>query len=182
VTRPGLLGRAALVAATIVIVAACGRDDAPRPGAGSGESGIAKRGPDPEGPCTWVADDRCREHEALFAEAAAGARELDLGAAPAESGRLSAAKAYFVAVAPTRGKRITVTVEQLGAPPAGGTRFRVRRWEARVDGWKVAEDAFSTSTPGASFSQDVTPTVPGRVLIAVLAEPPTDFQVRLVGD
>jgi hypothetical protein len=172
-----------LVIGAVMLVAACSKREPANDKRDTGDKrgsavAPAKGGADPLGPCTWFVDDECREHEALFAEAVAKATAIRLEATPIDSGRLSRAATYFAQVTAPAGKRLRITVGQLGDAPGAGTRFRLRRWASRVDGWQVSEDAFNTSGPGGAMVQDIVPDPGVPQLIAVLADPPADFQIR----
>lgn len=169
----GLALAGVAVAGVAVAGVGCGKDDraAPRP---SGQ--LARGGADPEGPCTWVADGTCREHEALFGEALARAAGVAIGAAPVVT---DATAAGYYARVDSGGAGFHVTVTAPSALPAGGTRIRIRRWSSRVDGWTVGEDAFHPAAPGASFTAAIAPEPGAQVLVAVVAEPAVAFRVAI---
>ena len=176
----------ALALAVASASAACGKDDAPAPagggGGGGGGSAVSpvRGGADPDGPCTWVADGRCMEHEALFAEAIAKPTRVAL-TAPYTAGPLAPTQKLFLQVdAKRRGFTLTVTLHD--PIPAAGARFRVRRWESRVDGWLVGEDAFHTGTAGAVIKHHITPETEAPQLIAIVGDAPLAFSVTVTPD
>jgi hypothetical protein len=178
--------RSALVLAFVLAAAcaACGKEgndagkgnDTGSGSAGAG-AGLARGGADPKGPCTWVAEGRCMEYEALFGEAVAKATKVKVDAA-FSSGRLVKTPSYFLQVDAARAP-FKIVIEQLGELPPGGVKLTLRRWESRADGWLVGEDSYSTATPGASMQFVVKPETDAPNLVAVLAEPPIDFSVAV---
>jgi hypothetical protein len=171
----------ALAVPLALALAGCGKDDAPAAAAGGSGSAAApspvRGGADPDGPCTWIADGKCMEHEALFAEAIAKPTQVAL-TAPYTAGPLAPTDKLFLQI-DARRRPFTLTVT-LNAPlPAGGARFRVRRWESRVDGWLVGEDAFNTAVPGAVIKHRIQPETEGPQLIAIVGDAPLAFSVAV---
>lgn len=133
---------------------------------------------DPKGPCAHLQGDRCVEHDALFTEANAVAAQVRFGAAPVDSGR-GTRRAYFVKGEVAKGKTLTIAVEHLGTttPPP---RLSIHRWEPADDSWIVRQDSFTPAEPGGRFEHQVSPaTAATEQLIAVVAEPATEFRVTI---
>ena len=168
--------------ALALALAGCGKDDAPAPPAGGSAAAASpvRGGADPDGPCTWIADGKCMEHEALFAEAIARPTQVAL-TAPYTAGPLAPTDKLFFQI-DARRRPFTLTVTLHAPLPAGGARFRVRRWESRVDGWLVGEDGFNTATPGAVIKHRIRPETDAPQLVAIVGDAPLAFSVAIAAD
>lgn len=170
------LSSAGVVVFVVVVVAGCRKDGSGPPDPAPVVTvAAATPGADPLGPCAKFADGKCLEREALFTEATANARQVDLGA-DVDSGPLMKARAYFVKGDPKPGTTLTIAVEHLGATTPVAPHLMIDRWEPSPDGWIATGDGFTGAEPGGRFSYEVGP-VTGPQLIAVTADPPTDFRV-----